>query len=195
MAFYLTVALPMIIAMVTAAAVFIAVQKQLQQRQARHSHQDNQALLWKKRLRASLSLATSFGLTWISGVLLLADSHIVFQWIFVVLVATQGIFIFYFHVYTQRLLRKHLGEAKNTTRDLFNFSNTMSQESNSSHLAGTKSHSIANGLTTVSTLFFGEYTLHSRGKGHVEPGPVVTVSGLEMEAKDAHLKSSNDSLA
>ncbi|XP_065180637.1 uncharacterized protein LOC135811337 [Sycon ciliatum] len=62
----------------------------------------------KTRLRSYVGLTTLLGLTWASGLLLLASSHPAIQWIFVILVSTQGFFIFVLQIATHRLVTRHL---------------------------------------------------------------------------------------
>ena len=165
--------MPMSITMAISLVIFGGVQRQLQNRQARDTSGASLTLLWKKRLRASLSLVTLFGLTWTSGLLLLVDSHVAFQWIFVVLVATQGIFIFYFHVFTQRLLRKQVKAAKLALRQQTSgfsstFGNCHSPADDSP--ASSKVH-LSPIFALISGVFFGEQSVSGYAASSVKvPG-------------------------
>lgn len=138
---------------------FIRLQFEIQRsraRDARGAH--HAALAWRRRLRASVSLAVLFGLTWASSILLLIGSHVVFQWLFVVFVATQGIFIFYFQVFTQRTVHEAVSKlgAEKKKRENEVFSN-LSVAKSGNNYAG-KSRHLSSAFSSINSfltsLFF-----------------------------------------
>lgn len=77
------------------------------------------------RFRSYIGLTTLLGLTWASGLLLLVTSHVAVQWIFTILVSTQGFFIFVLQIATHRLVKKHLS-SKSSKATTGRFSSTPS---------------------------------------------------------------------
>ena len=71
----------------------------------------------KMRLRSYVGLTTLLGLTWTSGLLLLVTSHVAVQWIFTLLVSTQGFFIFILQIATHRLVKRHIS-SRSTKRKI-----------------------------------------------------------------------------
>ena len=157
------------VAMVLSAAIFCAIQYQLQKQQTRIAN------TIKKRFRASVSLATSLGLTWASGLLMLANSHVAFQWIFVVLVGTQGIAIFFFQVVYQPVIQRKMARVKTSLQELTR-ENVLSSrgEYNVSEASGAaRKRSVASVLSFASSWFSSEQ--HSTGGSSTEEHNSVTL--------------------
>lgn len=100
--FYIAQVAPMVLIMIMNICIFVAVYLVLARKgKASGKKQDK-----KQLMRISISLSIILGLTWISGLLVLENTHPAPQWIFTILVAFQGFFLFIFQVASHRVIKK-----------------------------------------------------------------------------------------
>ena len=100
--FYVSLVAPMVLIMAANISVFVAVSLVL----ARKGKSSGKKQEKKQLMRISISLSIILGLTWVSGLTVLGNTNPAPQWIFTILVAFQGLFLFIFQVASHRTIRK-----------------------------------------------------------------------------------------
>ena len=102
--FYLSLMGPMMATLICNAVIFCAVVRKLSQRKTGTTNR-SQTKDRNRRLKVSISLAVILGLNWFVGLLLLENANTALQWIFTILVSSQGFAIFIAQVLVHRQVK------------------------------------------------------------------------------------------
>lgn len=113
--FYLSLIMPMAALFVFNLAIFLTIVYNVSFRPILAASAQRR----KTRLRTYMGLTTLLGLTWSFGLMLTGSSSLILQWIFTLLVSTQGFFLFLLQVATHRLIRKRVSLARLSIRTYF----------------------------------------------------------------------------
>ena len=104
LSFYLSLMGPMMATLICNAVIFCSVVRKLSQRKTGTTNR-SQTKDRNRRLKVSISLAVILGLNWFVGLLLLENTNTALQWIFTILVSSQGFAIFIAQVLVHRQVK------------------------------------------------------------------------------------------
>ena len=170
--FYLSLMAPLVVMLICNAIIFSLVVRQLSQRTIATTNKSH-AKARNRRLKASISLATILGLNWGVGLLLLENTNTALQWIFTLLVSTQGFTIFVAQVLTHRLVKSFA-------------TSTLSSKTNSTNVQHRQS-------SLVNSQALWDFLLRFRRSSSIESSPYVGKSNSRYSF-DSHASLSKTSV-